>query len=110
MLRVTSRYRSYARGFECHRPMFTVVIVTVQADRYDGSPSYPAGVIPIALPPRPNSLFKRGVITDAVARFSYVELSRDCRCCSGNHLREPPCILSQASQGISRHGFRSSNA
>jgi hypothetical protein len=26
---------------------------------------------------------------------SYAELSADLRCCSGNHLREPPCTLSQ---------------
>ena len=31
-------------------------------------------------------------------------------CVSGNHLREPPCKLLQAPQGISRHGFRSSTA
>jgi hypothetical protein len=30
--------------------------------------------------------------------------------CSGNHLREPPCKLPQAPQGISRHGFHSSSA
>jgi hypothetical protein len=30
--------------------------------------------------------------------------------CSGNHLREPPCRLSQASRGISGHGFRRSSA
>jgi hypothetical protein len=30
--------------------------------------------------------------------------------CSGNHLREPPCRLSQASRGISVHGFRRSSA
>jgi hypothetical protein len=41
--------------------MFTLVIVTVQAGRYDGSPSHPAGVTPVALPPGPNSLLRRGV-------------------------------------------------
>ena len=38
-----------------------------QADRYDGSPGHPAGATAVALPPGPNSLFKRGVNVDAVA-------------------------------------------
>jgi len=35
---------------------------------------------------------------------------RDLGRCSGNHLREPPCRLSQALRGISGHGFRRSSA
>ena len=41
--------------------MFTLVMVTVQADDYGGRPSHPAGATPIALPPGPNSLSERGV-------------------------------------------------
>src|SRR6516165_3857862 len=41
--------------------MFTPVMVTVQADRDDGSPGHPAGATPVSMPPGPNSLQKRGV-------------------------------------------------
>jgi len=47
-----------------------------QADRYDGSPSHPAGRDSNSLPPGPNSLFKRGVNVDVVAgASSYAGLS-----------------------------------
>ena len=43
------------------RAEFTLVMVTVRADCYDGSPGHPAGASPVGLPPGPNSLDKRGV-------------------------------------------------
>ena len=50
-----------------------------------------------SLPPGPNSLSKRGVkLMRWRALPSYAEPSRDLLCCSGNHLRESPCKLSQA--------------
>jgi hypothetical protein len=74
------------------------------------SPSHPAGRGSDGLPSGPNSLFERGVTTEADGgRSSYAELSVILRCCSGNHLREPPCTLSQAPQDTSSHGFRRSS-
>jgi hypothetical protein len=97
MLRVTGRYRSCERGFGCHSSMFTLVMVTAQADRYEGTPGHPAGATPVAPPSDCNSLFKRGVTKEAGGGRSFLcRAIRDFRCCSGNHLREPPCILSQA--------------
>jgi hypothetical protein len=74
------------------------------------SPSHPAGRGSDGLPSGPNSLFERGVTTEADGgRSSYAELSVILRCCSGNHLREPPCTLSQAPQDTSSNGIRRSS-
>src|SRR6267154_770288 len=86
--------------------MFTLVMVTAQADRYDGTPGHPAGVTPVAPAARLQlALQARGHKEAGGGRSFLCRALRDFRCCSGNHLREPPCILSQAPQGISRHGF-----
>ena len=64
----------------------------IQADRYEGSSSPPAARAQLAL--------KRGVRLCGRGRSSGAGC-RDFRCPSGNHLREPPCRLSQAPQGTS---------
>ena len=66
-------------------------------DRYDGSPSHPAGRDSNSPPPGPNSLFKRGV-NNRRGGGALLPMPgyQDFRCGSGNHLREPPCKLSQA--------------
>jgi hypothetical protein len=79
-------------------------------DRYDGTPSHPAGYDSNSLPPGSNSLPERGVKRCGGGRPFLCRAIADLRCCSGNHLREPPCRLSQASRGISGRGFRRSSA
>ena len=41
--------------------MFTLLMVTAQADRYEGTTGHPVGATPVAPPSGCNSLFKRGV-------------------------------------------------
>ena len=65
-------------------------------DRYDGSPSHPAGRDSNSPPSGPNSLFKRGVNIRGGGALLPMPGYQDFRCGSGNHLREPPCKLSQA--------------
>jgi len=56
--------------------MFTLVMVTAQADRYDGSPGHPGGCDSDSLAARPQLAFKRGVNVDVVAgASSYAGLS-----------------------------------
>ena len=62
------------------------------------------------LPSGLNSLLERGVKRCSSGRPFLCRAIADLRCCFGNHLREPSCKLSQASRGISGHGFRRSSA
>ena len=85
--------------------MFTLVMVTVQADRYGGSPSHPGGCDSDSLPPGPNSLFKRGVKPTPVAGapscaelsvISGAALGTTCgnhRAYSPRHFRAPPGMV-----------------
>jgi hypothetical protein len=83
---------------------------TIQADRYDGSPSHPFGVRLQEAAAGPTRSPSEGSTDAGGGRSFRCRGYRDLRCCSGNHLREPPCKLSQASRGISGHGFRRSSA
>ena len=60
MLRVTSGI-AHTHEDSASPAEFTLVMVTVRAGRYGGSPGHPTGASPVGLPPGPNSLFKRGV-------------------------------------------------
>jgi hypothetical protein len=69
------------------------------------------GSLPLeASTPVPNSLFERGVKRCGGGCPFPCRAIADLRCCSGNHLREPPCKLSQAPRDISGHDFRRSSA
>jgi hypothetical protein len=63
MLRVTSGI-AHTDEDSASPAEFTLVMVTVRAGRYGGSPGHPTGASPVGLPPGPNSLFKRGVNAD----------------------------------------------
>jgi hypothetical protein len=76
----------------------------------DGNPSHPAGRESNNLPPGPTRSPSEGSNICGGGRPFLCRAIADLRCCSGNHLREPPCKLSQASRGISEHGFRRSSA
>ena len=60
MLRVTSGI-AHTREDSASPAECALVMVTVRAGRYGGSPGHPTGASPVGLPPGPNSLFKRGV-------------------------------------------------
>ena len=61
-----------------------------------GIPAIHPGATQIACRQAPTRSLSEGSRDAVAGARSYAELSPDLRCCSGNHLREPPFTLPQA--------------